>query len=73
MGLKSCQADVVIGAGPGEIGQGRCEVGEEVTHSPGAFPAVAGEWGAWEVSSHKPNPSFAGLTLVPQDPPFNCK
>lgn len=44
MGLKSCQADVVIGAGPDEIGQGRCEMGEEVTHSPGAFAAVAAEW-----------------------------
>lgn len=29
MGLKSCQADVVIGAGPGEIGQGRCSQGGE--------------------------------------------
>lgn len=29
MGLKSCQADVVIGAGPGEIGQGRCLRGGE--------------------------------------------
>lgn len=29
MGLKSCQADVVIGAGPGEIGQGRCSWGGE--------------------------------------------
>ena len=29
MGLKSCQADVVIGAGPDEIGQGRCSRGGE--------------------------------------------
>lgn len=29
MGLKSCQADVVIGAGPGEIGPGRCSWGGE--------------------------------------------
>lgn len=57
MGLKSCQADVVIGAGPDEIGQGRCEMGEEVTHSQGTFSAVAGEWEAGgEVSSHKPDP-----------------
>lgn len=57
MGLKSCQADVVIGAGPDEIGQGRCEMGEEVTHSQGTFSAVAGEWEVGgEVSSHKPDP-----------------
>lgn len=44
MGLKSCQADVVVGAGPDKIGQGRCKMGEEVTHNPGAFTLVTAEW-----------------------------
>lgn len=61
MGLKSCQADVVIGAGPGEIGQGRCSWGGVGGGEGGGDVREQRLWGGGKGRFYRTLACFAGV------------